>query len=76
MKEQLNQVTHNLVNKAEVILSKNKNPQAIMSSVLAQGGKALLTKNLSLVQAEELTAMMIAAISLVRYQQTPQDQIK
>lgn len=66
MKTKIQQVTDDLNSKAESYAIKYKNHTTLINQVMQIGGKAMLTRNFTLQQAEEVTAMMIAALALVK----------
>lgn len=68
MQQKVQEITNDLSRKAEAYANKHKNHSVLINQVIQMGGKAMLTRNFTLQQAEEATAMMIAALALAKSQ--------
>lgn len=66
MDNQLNEVVVDLTERAEYLLKHTKSPQELIGKVMQQGTRAVMSKNFTLEQAEECTAMLLAAIALAK----------
>lgn len=62
----MNDVVLGLTEKAELMLKQTQSPQELIGKVIQQGTKAVMTKNLTMDQAENMTAMLIAALTLAK----------
>lgn len=62
----LNEVLNDLTERAEYLIKHATSPQELIGKVMQQGTRAMMSKNFTLAQAEECTAMMIAAIAMAK----------
>lgn len=74
LSDHIHKTADDLAATAEHYAATNKSPQAIIQQVMQMGAKAMLTKNFTLAQGKQLTAMMIAALSLATYEETGQEE--
>lgn len=66
MSDTIQQVSEAITRKAEAIKESGKGYQAIVQEVIVMGGKAMMTRNLSMEQAEYIASAMIAAIAIAK----------
>ena len=59
-------VAMELAEKAEEITKSGKGYQALMQDVMVMGGRIVMTKSLTIEQAEHIAATMIAAIAMAK----------
>ena len=72
LNEHIHKTADDLASTAEHYAATNKNPQMIIQQVMQMGAKAMLTKSFNLMQGKQLTAMMIAALSLATMEEAGQ----
>lgn len=66
MSDTIQQVSEAITRKAEAIKESGKGYQAIVQEVIVMGGKAMMSKKLTLDQAEYIASSMIAAIAIAK----------
>ncbi len=66
MKATIKEVAEQLAKKAEAIQESGRGYQAIVQEVMMIGGKAMISKQFTLAQAEYVASAMIAAITIAR----------
>lgn len=64
MREQIDKVTKDLADSAEHYAAVSGGYSTLVQQVIQMGGKAVMSRNFSIVQAKQMAAMMIAAIAL------------
>lgn len=71
MTDIVQQAAESLTKRAEAIKESGKGYQAIVQEVIVMGGKAMLSKRLSMEQAEYIASAMIAAIAIAKESANP-----
>ena len=66
MSDTIKQVSEAITRKAEAIKESGKGYQSIVQEVIVMGGKAMMSKKLTLDQAEYIASAMIAAIAIAK----------
>lgn len=66
MSDTIKQVSEAITRKAEAIKESGKGYQSIVQEVIVMGGKAMMSKKLTLEQAEYIASAMIAAIAIAK----------
>lgn len=66
MNDTIKQVAETIATKAEAIRASGKGYQAIVQEVIVMGGRAMMTKNMTLEQAEYIASSMVAAIAIAK----------
>lgn len=66
MSDTIQQVSEAITRKAEAIKESGKGYQSIVQEVIVMGGKAMMSKKLTLDQAEYIASSMIAAIAIAK----------
>lgn len=66
MSDTIQQVSEAITRRAEAIKESGKGYQAIVQEVIVLGGKAMMSKKLTLEQAEYIASSMIAAIAIAK----------